>query len=411
MGAIDLISPFIGAAANFGSTILTNRSNESINKRNLDWQSAENEKSRQWSEKMVNEQNLYNTPSAQKQRMLDAGLNPWLADSGATSTPAASSAPAQTSHSAPAALPMQVPQLGSDVLNGLQVALNSKSVNANSANQTAQSVATLVKAAVDASRNLGQDAGKALLDKFLPLVSGASDFRNSWESRLLYANVTQAETKADLDDFELTMTKKFEPKERQTALWQMDQAYSESIYKCGLWSSLAKLNDSNIARNDQEIKLMAAKIVTEFSEYLKNRGIADFYAEKGVSERDFREYIVKRLQQENASRQMDLIEQYAGFTQNEKVREFQQTETAKNMRLATYNLDAENNFFMKLYHEILNGAGSVPLSSKSPLDNVRPAWQRPLPRVVDKRNYMTPSGYKGQRTEYYYYRPETLYGE
>lgn len=410
MGVIDFIGPSVAAAANLGSTLLTNRSNESINKRNLEWQSAENEKSRLWSEKMVNEQNLYNTPSAQKARMLEAGLNPWLADSGATSSPAASSAPAQTSHSAPASLPMQSPQLGSDVLNGLQVALNSKSVDANSANQTAQSVATLVKAAIDASRNLGQNAGKVLLDKFLPLVSGSADFKNGWESRLLYAQVTQAETKADLETFEFKLTQYFEPKERQAALWQLDQAYSESVYKCGLWSSLGKLNDSNIARNDAEIKLLGEKLVTEMTEQVKNRAIGKYYNEYGITEHDVRQYLVKRLQQENSSRQMDLIEQYAGFSQNKKVRDFQKTEAAQNMRLASYNLDAENNFFIKLEREILGAAGSVP-SSKSSYDNVRPVWQKPLPRVVDKRNYMTPTGYKGQRTEYFYYKPEALYGE
>ena len=94
MGVMEFLAPAIGGGTNLASTLLTNATNRSINQNNLDWQTEENEKSRLWSEKMINEQNLYNTPSAQKQRMLEAGLNPWLADSGATSSPAASSAPA-----------------------------------------------------------------------------------------------------------------------------------------------------------------------------------------------------------------------------------------------------------------------------------------------------------------------------
>ena len=46
------------------------------------WQSAENRRAMDWQEKMWNLENVYNTPSAQRARLREAGFSPWQSGGG-----------------------------------------------------------------------------------------------------------------------------------------------------------------------------------------------------------------------------------------------------------------------------------------------------------------------------------------
>lgn len=91
----NLFSAVGSTALNLGSSVLGYMSDAKNRASQLDmmreqnaWQSAENDKSRKWQSdewsRQWNLQNLYNTPSAQVQRLLEAGINPaaLLASSG-----------------------------------------------------------------------------------------------------------------------------------------------------------------------------------------------------------------------------------------------------------------------------------------------------------------------------------------
>lgn len=56
--------------------ILTNNANAREARKNRQWQTNERIAAQQWNEKMWNMENEYNDPSAQLQRMMDAGINP-----------------------------------------------------------------------------------------------------------------------------------------------------------------------------------------------------------------------------------------------------------------------------------------------------------------------------------------------
>lgn len=79
------IAAAIGAGAMIGSSILgglsqrsANKTNMRINQMNNEFNAKEAEKQRQWQESMWNKENEYNTASAQRQRLEDAGLNPYM---------------------------------------------------------------------------------------------------------------------------------------------------------------------------------------------------------------------------------------------------------------------------------------------------------------------------------------------
>ena len=83
----------------------TNAANQMINQANIDYsrEAWRNEVAYNW--EMWNAQNAYNDPSAQRQRLEDAGLNPYMMmDGGDAGTASSSSAP---SHNQPQQIPMQ----------------------------------------------------------------------------------------------------------------------------------------------------------------------------------------------------------------------------------------------------------------------------------------------------------------
>lgn len=70
---------FLGAAGNVISTSLTNSTNRQMNESNNKLQQQLAAQANQWNIDQWNRENLYNLPSAQMQRLRDAGLNPSLA--------------------------------------------------------------------------------------------------------------------------------------------------------------------------------------------------------------------------------------------------------------------------------------------------------------------------------------------
>lgn len=108
----------------------TNAANKEINQMNNNFNAAMADRQMQFQEDMWNKQNEYNTPSAQRERLSAAGLNPYLMMDGssagvATSSPQGSSVPASS------AAPQVAGQIdnsyvGSSIQNALSFFLQSK---------------------------------------------------------------------------------------------------------------------------------------------------------------------------------------------------------------------------------------------------------------------------------------------
>lgn len=88
----------------------TNQANREIHAMDNAFNADQAQLARDFQLDMWNRQNAYNSPEAQKQRMLQAGLNP-LSLSGLSSQPVQSSVPSSSQASAAAAIPMQQAQL------------------------------------------------------------------------------------------------------------------------------------------------------------------------------------------------------------------------------------------------------------------------------------------------------------
>ena len=149
MGLLDFI-PIVGDVASaIGNTVSTNKANKTnmaINQMNNEFNAAEAEKARQFQLDMWNKTNEYNTASSQRQRLEEAGLNPYLMMNGGSAGTAQSSGSTSPASAAPP-LAMQRQDfsgLSNTLSSALQIANQTKETNANV--QTLQSQKSLYDA-------------------------------------------------------------------------------------------------------------------------------------------------------------------------------------------------------------------------------------------------------------------------
>jgi hypothetical protein len=149
MGFLDFI-PIVGdvasAIGNVVSTNKTNKNNMAINQMNNDFNAAEAEKARQFQLDMWNRTNEYNSASAQRSRLEESGLNPYLMMNGGSAGTALSSGSTSPASAAPP-LAMQRQDfsgLSNTLSSALQIANQTKETNANV--QTLQSQKSLYDA-------------------------------------------------------------------------------------------------------------------------------------------------------------------------------------------------------------------------------------------------------------------------
>ena len=143
MGLLDfvpVVGPIASAVGGAISTNKTNKNNMAINQMNNDFNAAEAQKVRDFQLDMWNRENSYNTASAQRQRLSEAGLNPYLMMSGGNAGVASS---AGTSSPATAAPPLSMQRqdfsgLTNSLSTALQIANQTKETNARVQNLQGQ---------------------------------------------------------------------------------------------------------------------------------------------------------------------------------------------------------------------------------------------------------------------------------
>lgn len=143
MGLLDFI-PVVGQVAssvgNAISTNKTNKTNMAINQMNNEFNAAEAEKSRQFQLDMWNRENEYNSASSQRQRLSEAGLNPYLMMNGGNAGIASSAGSTSPATAAPP-LSMQRQDftgIGNILSSALQISNQSKLTDAQVQNLQGQ---------------------------------------------------------------------------------------------------------------------------------------------------------------------------------------------------------------------------------------------------------------------------------
>lgn len=146
------------------------------------WQSAENQRSRDWEEKMWNMSNAYNTPSAQRARLREAGFSPWQSGGGGAGvTPNLAASHGSPSAGSPSMVGAPSFPIIDNPADNMQSVLNeSIRIDAESANQLAQAAQSAVMTSVALYEKTGDlKSAEKYLNTSLRAVGGASFNDNS----------------------------------------------------------------------------------------------------------------------------------------------------------------------------------------------------------------------------------------
>lgn len=286
----NVLPAVVSAIGGIAGGVIQNEMNKQQNEENFNnqlklmslseqWQSAENRRAMDWQEKMWNLENAYNTPSAQRARLREAGFSPWQSGGGGAGISPSLAGSAGQGHSSSAtsfSTPSRIP-MGDFLGAGVSTYLNASAVNANIANQNAD---TMIKAA----RSLG-DMLKAGVDKDKAYKIFQGEVRSAGGSDDLISdlstNINQDFLKAKIEnDYKATeyfLLNKYGDKKGQAELNKLnaDVAHVKELIK-------------NAGEQRNLMKAEAKKFVDE----------AKYYLEKWTTESETREYLKTMMQGE-----------------------------------------------------------------------------------------------------------------
>lgn len=204
-------SAIAGGIASLIGQSSANSANASLNRETRDWQSQENAINRNWSESMWNKENLYNTPSAQRARLEEAGYNPFIdASQGVGSTASTPNSPAMVG--APNQTPMQALPYGQAFQGVVNAALQSKAVDADVNNQNSQAIKNLGEAMPWLIKSFGKDTALDIIKSTLVGSPSDTSFIEKYiESEMKYqiGLANEQSAKAQLANIEASLKSQF----------------------------------------------------------------------------------------------------------------------------------------------------------------------------------------------------------
>lgn len=254
------------------------------NQINRDWQANQNLLSQQWQEKMWNAQNQYNTPSAQMQRNLAAGYNPfYLGQSGADSLAGSVGTPAKGSPSmvgSPSMPNIQPVNYGAPFSSLASTLLQAKGVDANAANQKAQSVKSIVEAATQAFKSMGYKGFNAVLQYAAPFL-GDSSPDGSYVEREAFYYLQRMQLDNAEKDIAVSLKGKYSEQQIQTGLEKANYEISEIV---------SRLNTMRIT-NEVTLKKLANDTLVAFAQAFNLRKQGEKYVADAATINAIRPYV------------------------------------------------------------------------------------------------------------------------
>lgn len=283
MGRSSKRNPIVGAAIIAGASsilggLIGSSSQEETNRNNYQI-AAEN---RVWQERMINQQNEYNSPVAQKERYEEAGINPYMAMSnGQLSSGNQTSVPQSqipTMQNAGQFVAQSFMRLGEQVQNA------ANSIFENNL-KSAQTLATL------ASRDT------TLLQN--------SFFRTTWQQKIDGLNLQIAnmslenqQRRVDLDTSTLqyTIQQKYGMESANWNLTNLKQDYFNKLVQNGLIKNQSELTLAQVQTERSKLNLIAAQVVDAYASAALKNSQAINEQDKHALFLDTREFLVNQAQ-------------------------------------------------------------------------------------------------------------------
>ena len=342
------IPAIAGAVGSIGSGIMNlvsqadaNEANKQIAAENREWQSGENQLSRDWQEKMWNAQNAYNTPSAMKARLKEAGWNPFLADSevGSASNAGSAGSPSmQSPPTQPDVFPLDFGFVGQAAQNAANAYYQAEAVDANVANQSANADKTNIDNADALQQIYGKAAAQSYLSSKIKQTQGLN-MDSSQKAAQNLARTESAQAQARLDQVNADIAQEFgskkadvEIRERERTIDRISQDIMESSVR------MSK-SASDIQLNEQKIKESLSSYYRNLAEAGMFRKLGNKYVAETSTINSLRDGLVQQLTISN--NRVDLMYQTEStiFEADEGVRGYLTSRDAKENRAKSAKLD------------------------------------------------------------------------
>ena len=269
----------IGSMLGFQSQSDTNSKQVALAQQQMAQQKEENQLNRDWSEKMWNAQNQYNTPSAMMARYQEAGLNPYLV--GSESGVGSAGSPSSPSMVGQGPVPsLTAPML--DLASPIQLALQAKSVDANVANQQSETARNIIASLVSAYKDLGREGFSKVANKIAPFLSQI-DPNDSWVSKELRSRIYNLDMDSLNKELQYSLGKKYSAEQIQTSIQEANYRISEIV---------GRLNSMRVS-NQALIDKTAAEVVRATADAFKLSQEGKYYIANASTVNALREFIVK----------------------------------------------------------------------------------------------------------------------
>lgn len=270
---LSLGSSLISGAASLGSSIMgsmnqnkANRLTKEENEKNRSWQSEENQKARDYNTEMWNLQNAYNTPSAQRERLKEAGYNPWMSGSGSPQSVAGAVAPSPSGGpSTSSQFGAYRPADGFGLSSALDLLFRGKKISADVSNQNVDTMLKALRSYSDSLKNLGDEGKKAAYGNLQKIMKslGYDDKMVNDLNRSINYEYLNTKLNADKQSLEYFLLNKYGDKQGKAKYDETMQTISNLQQEFNVMKSQKRLNDASSNKLAKDAALSIAKTLTE----------------------------------------------------------------------------------------------------------------------------------------------------
>lgn len=265
----------ISGIGNLFGTSSANKTQMEIAQKQMDWQTAENQKNRDFQQSMWNLQNEYNSPKNQRKLLEEGNFNPFVqefnggnSNAGSVGSPSMVGAP-----NMPHIQPINPLAMSDVLMQALSVANQKEQVDSNVDVNKANIVKTLAQIALESYDKLGFKGYRALMSKLSPILDSIN-LQGSRSDSLFneyLANNLSMRYNQDMDSLN---------KELQ---YRLGSQYSVQQIKANLDETSARIkqifNDIDLSqvRTHADLKKIAAEIVVAGAQAWNLRKVGDYY--------------------------------------------------------------------------------------------------------------------------------------
>lgn len=293
----------ISGIGNLFGTSSANKTQMEIAQKQMDWQTAENQKNRDFQQTMWNLQNEYNTPANQRKLLQEGNFNPFVQEfnggnssAGSVGTPSMVGAP-----NMPHIQPINPLGLSDALMQALSVANQKEQVDSSVDLNKANIIKVLAQTAFESYDKLGYKGYRDLMYKLSPILSSLS-FEGS-RSDIMFneylKNNLSARYNQDMDslnkEVEYNLGKKYGEQRIQANLQKLQYDISEIVGR------LATMN----VQNESLIKQTAADLVVKGAHAFMLKQEGNKFAADAETANQLRQYLVKNLKHSAAIREID----------------------------------------------------------------------------------------------------------